>query len=486
MKSVHKLVTCVALFAAIVGMAAVSALAAETADYVFKNGAIYTIDSKNPTAQAIAVTGKTISYIGSNDGAKPFIGDKTQVIDLKGQMLLPGFVDSHIHPANALMAEGADLQTNSLEHLLASLKKWADAHPDAKVIRGYGWRYSLFPVTGPTKADLDKLFPDRPVILFPNDGHSAWVNSKALELAGVNASTPDPVPGFSWYQRDPKTNEPTGWLVEVAAMKAVFFKLQPPSIESTLDAMKTRLPDFPAAGITAVFEAGIVAIPTEAGMDGYQNLEKENKLPVRVVASYYWNNPEIKDPAGIALQLRDKYNSELVQLKALKINVDGGEAQHTAVMLKPYADRPGFHGDFLLDPKLVSAAVMKAQANGLDTHCHCYGDGGIVAYLDAVEAAEKAYPNSPSRHTAAHALFLTDEEVERMAKLNITMQTSGQSMDPNPSMRLSTDILGEDVVFAEYGRVNSVLKAGGRSRWAPTGLPQATTRLIARWKQSRS
>ena len=121
-----------------------------------------------------------------------------------------------------------------------------------------------------------------------------------------------------------------------------------------------------------------------------------------MVASYYRNNPEIKDPAGIALQLRDKYNSELVQLKALKINVDGGEAQHTAVMLKPYADRPGFHGDFLLDPKLVSAAVMKATANGLDTHCHCYGDGGIAA-TDAVEAAEQAYPNSPSRHTAAHA-----------------------------------------------------------------------------------
>ena len=197
MKSVHKLATCVALFAAIVGMAAVSALAADKADYVFKNGAIYTLDSKNPTAQAIAITGKHISYVGTNEGVQAFVGDKTQVIDLKGQMLLPGFVDSHIHPANALMAEGADLQTNSLEQLLASLKKWADAHPDAKVIRGYGWRYSLFPATGPTKADLDKLFPDRPVILFPNDGHSAWVNSKALELAGVNASTPDPVPGFS-------------------------------------------------------------------------------------------------------------------------------------------------------------------------------------------------------------------------------------------------------------------------------------------------
>ena len=203
---------------------AVNAVAAEKADYVFKNGAIYTIDSKNPTAQAIAITGKHISYVGTNDGVKPFVGDKTQVIDLKGQMLLPGFVESHIHPTMALVAEGADLQFDSLDQLLASVKKWADAHPDAKVIRGFGWRYSLFPTTGPTKEPLDKLFPDRPVFLFAIDGHSGWVNSKALEMAGVNAKTPDPVPGFSFYARDPKTGEPTGWVVEGPAEHSRVFQ----------------------------------------------------------------------------------------------------------------------------------------------------------------------------------------------------------------------------------------------------------------------
>ncbi len=193
---------------------AVRASGVDKADYVFKNGAIYTIDSKNPQAQAIAIKGKYIAYAGTNDGVKPFVGDKTQVIDLKGQMLLPGFVESHIHPTMALVAEGADLQFDSLDQLLASVKKWADAHPDAKVIRGFGWRYSLFPTTGPTKEPLDKLFPNRPVFLFAIDGHSGWVNSKALEMAGVNAKAPDPVPGFSFYARDPNTGEPTGWVVE--------------------------------------------------------------------------------------------------------------------------------------------------------------------------------------------------------------------------------------------------------------------------------
>jgi predicted amidohydrolase YtcJ len=462
MKSVHKLATCVALFAAIVGMAAVSALAADKADYVFKNGAIYTIDSKNPTAQAIAVTGKYITYVGTNSGVLPFVGDKTHVIDLQGQMLLPGFIESHIHPTMALVAEGADLQFDSLDQLLASVKKWADAHPDAKVIRGFGWRYSLFPTTGPTKQPLDKLFPDRPVFLFAIDGHSGWVNSKALEMAGVSAKSPDPVPGFSFYARDPKAGELTGWVVEGPAEQAVFFKLQPPSSELAIAAMTEMLPKFSAAGITAVFDAGISTMPTEDGLDGYQNLEKENRLPVRVVASYYWNNPATEDPAGIALKLRDKYHSELVQFRTLKVNADGGEAQHTAVLLKPYFDRPGFYGEYLLDPKLMEAAVLKAQANGLDTHCHCYGDAAIRAYLDIVAKAEKQYPNSPSRHTIAHSLMITDQDVPRFKELNVTMQTSAQWITPDPYSAVMMKILGTELVNTEWARMNSVLKAGGR------------------------
>ena len=462
MKCIHKFGNYIAFSAVLLGITATAALAADKADYVFKNGAVYTIDSKNPTARAIAVTGKYITYVGTNGGVKRFIGDKTQVIDLKGQMLLPGFVESHSHPTLALAVEGADLQFDSVEEVLAAVKKWADAHPDAKVIRGFGWRYSLFPTTGPTKAELDKMFPDRPVFLMAIDVHSGWVNSKTLELAGVNAETPDPVPGFSFYQRDPETGEPTGWLVEGPAEQAVLFKLQPPTEEAVIAAMTARLPDFSAAGITAVFDAGIVTMPTESGFDAFQKLEKENKLPVRVVGSYYWNNPNVKDPVALVLPLRDKYHSELVQAKTLKVSFDGGESQHTAVMLKPYFDRPGFHGDYLLDPKLVEAAVLKAQQNGVDTHCHCYGDAANRKYLDIVAEAERQYPNSPSRHTIAHATFLTDEDVPRFAKLNVTMQASTNWFDPNPTMQLMTEILGKDLVFTEYGRINSVLKAGGR------------------------
>jgi len=439
-----------------------SAMAAEKADYVFKNGAVYTIESKTPKAEAIAVTGKKISYVGSNKGAQALIGKKTKVIDLKGKMLLPGFVESHIHPTLAIVASGADLPCDSVAEVLARTKAWADAHPDAKLIKGFGWRYTLFPTTGPNKADLDKLFPDKPVLLVAIDGHSAWANSKALELVGIDARTPDPAPGLSYFQRDPRTNEPTGWVVETIAEQIMFTKLDPPTPEAVMAATSEKLQEFATAGITALWDAGMATIPTERGLAGLQQLEKKNKLPVRIVASYFWNNSTVTDPVGEVLALRKKFNSELVQAKTLKIMFDGGEAQHTAVMLQPYADDPNAHPDFQVDEKLVKAAILKAQANGVDTHSHNYGDATVRTYLDAVEQARKAYPGSPSRHTSSHNLFVSDQDVPRFASLNVTMQSSAQWATPDPTMKRTAGIVGEAVAFREQFRHNSVLKAGGR------------------------
>lgn len=443
-------------------MPSTAALAVEQADYVFKNGAVYTMESKSPTAEAVAVTGKKISYVCDSQGADAFIGQDTQVIDLKGQMLLPGFIESHVHPTLALFAKGADLQTDSMDEVLARTKAWADAHPDAKMILGFGWRYTLFPATGPTKAALNRLFPDKPVMLIAIDVHSAWVNTKALEIAGIDPKTPDPAPGTSYFQRDPNNNEPTGWVVEIAAEQLILAKLNPPTPETVMAAAAEKLQEFAAAGVTALWDAGIAVIPTELGLAGYQQMEKEGKLPLRIVASYYWNNPEVTDPVKKVLELRQECNSELVQARTLKILFDGGEAQHTAVMLKPYADQPDSRGDYQLDERLVKAAVLKAQANGIDTQAHVVGDRAVRDYLDAVEAARKAYPDSQSRHTAAHSSFIADEDVSRFPKLNVTMQTSAQWAMPDPTMHRSAQIVGEDVAFREWYRMSSVLKAGGR------------------------
>jgi predicted amidohydrolase YtcJ len=434
----------------------------QNADYVFKNGAIYTIDDQNPKADAIAVSGKTITYVGNNKGVESFIGKDTKVIDLKGQMLLPGFVESHLHPAMAVLALGADLQTDSMEVLLSRVKAWADANPDAKVIRGFAWRYTMFPITGPTKEVLDKVFPDKPVFLLAIDCHSAWANSKALQMAGIDAKHPDPLPGVSFYQRDPKTNEPTGWVVETLAEQEMFDKLNIMTPDLIMKAIKDLLPQLSAAGITSAFDAGIANAPPEDVLQELQKLEKENKLPIRIVASYFWNKASITDPVERTIALKEKFNSELLQIGALKILLDGGEAQHTAVMLQEYADRPGFYGEFSIDKKLFEAAILKAEANNINTHAHSYGDATTRAYLDAIEAAQKTYPNSTSRHTASHVMFLADSDVPRFAKLNVTMQCSAQWMTPDPPMGRTSQIVGNGIAFKELNRINSVLKSGGR------------------------
>jgi len=226
------------------------------------------MDDSSPQARAVAVTGKKISYVGDDKGAEAYVGKNTRVIDLQGKMLLPGFVESHIHPTLAPFAGGADLQSDSEDEVLARVKAWADANPDAKLIKGFGWRYTLFPTTGPTKEALDKLFPDKPVMLIAIDVHSAWVNSKALEMAGINAKTPDPAPGVSYFQRDPKTGEPTDWVVETLAEQQLLAKLNPPTPEAVVSATGDFLKKFAEAGVTALWDAGIATMPTEGGLAG--------------------------------------------------------------------------------------------------------------------------------------------------------------------------------------------------------------------------
>ena len=189
------------------------------ADLVFRNGAVYTVNGGREWARAVAVRQKHIVYVGDDAGVRSFIGPRTRVVDLAGKMLLPGFVEGHIHPVAALPSpEALIFSSTRRDETLEVLKAYRAKLGKVDVIRGFGWRYNAFPATGPRKEDLDQIWPDTPVILAAIDGHSAWVNSKALAVAKVTKATKDPLPGFSYFQRDPASGEPTGYLVEPPAM----------------------------------------------------------------------------------------------------------------------------------------------------------------------------------------------------------------------------------------------------------------------------
>lgn len=436
------------------------AQAKETADMVFTNGRIYTVNKAQPWAEAVAVKDKKIIFVGSAKEAKAYVGHQTKVTDLAGKMMMPGFVESHIHPTVAWLTIGADLQTDDRQEMMQRLKQWADENPQSPVIRGFGWRYGLFPQEGPDKKTLDSLFPDKPVFLIAIDGHGAWVNSKVFEMTGIDKNTPDPMPGFSTYQRYPETGEPTGFLVEIPAFIGILGKLIPADLNAVKAGMEAYMHKFSEAGITTVLDAGILGIPQHEGYELYQQLEKEGKLTVRTFGTYYYNQPE-EDPFAPFLELNSKYQSELVKASILKINIDGGESQYTAAMLHPYIGKGDFKGDLLMTDERTFEIVKEANDRGIPTFAHIIGDRGVRQYLDAVAYARKTNPKSKTRHTASHIVYIDDADLPRFKQLGVSGQFSAQWATPDPSvLELSADRLGLDYVKAKYVRLGSVLRSG--------------------------
>ncbi len=441
---------------------AAPAVNAQYADYIFKNGEVYTQDERRPWAEAVAVKDNKIVYVGSTRAAQTYAGTSTQIVDLNGRMLMPGFVEAHIHPSTAWAVQGADLQTDDVGELLQRVKTWADENPHAPLVQGFGWRYSALPTTGPTRQMLDDLIPDRPVFLFAIDMHAAWVNSRALEMAGITRESPDPQPPFSTYARDPATGELTGYLVEIPALMPTYETLNPLGAEAVRKGLKSMLPKFAAAGITSVFDAGIFGTPVESGYEIYQSLERAGELPVRVVGSYYYNDPA-EDPIPRTVALRDTVQSNLVQASTLKINVDGGETQRTAAMLEPYEGSDNFRGEPLIPQTVLNRVVQQAQRNGLNTLCHCFGDAATRSYLDAVALAKQAYPRSPSRHTTSHAMYVNEADISRMAELDVTMQVSAQWATPDAhNLTVAIDAVGKARISRDFMRMASVLSGGAR------------------------
>lgn len=431
-----------------------------SADIVFRNGPVYTVNAEKLWARAVAVKGKRIAFVGDDAGVQSYIGPQTRVVDLAGKMLLPGFVEGHVHPlAGATVARGVDLQVDGRDALLDVLKAYRAKVGSEGVIRGYGWRYASFPPTGPRREDLDAIWPDNPVILIAIDGHSAWVNTQALALAGVTKDTKDPLPGFSSFERDPATGEPTGYLIEVPAIFRVVNEVEPFSAEYVAESLAEWLPKASQAGITTVFDAGMQVVPEMEGFAIYTRLERAGRLPFRVIGSYYHNNPAV-DPVPVVKALHREFNSELVQARVLKLNIDGGDSQRTAAFIAPYADAPEMSGDTLLPPDLFADIIRRADREGIDIHIHSYGDRATRLSLDAFEAAMKANPPRDRRNALAHLFVVAPQDIPRFASLGVVGQFSAQWAVPDPSQAIARERLGlprSDQLYP-WG---SILRQGG-------------------------
>jgi len=336
MRFPKKILSLVIVLAAVLAASCGGGRPAERADLVLTNGAVYTMDAAQPWATAVAVAKGKVLYVGDDRGALRLGDGSTVVADLGGKMVLPAFQDSHVH----LVTGGIELGLCNLnglrtkEEIFERIRAFAAANPGPPWVTGGGWDLPIFPQANPRKEDLDALVPDRPAALSSADGHSAWANSRALELAGVTKDTADPAGGR--IERDPKTGEPTGTLRESAAglVEKLIPELGP---EDYLKGLKAGLELANRFGIASIIEAS-------AGpkiLDAYAALDRSGELSVRVLASLHVDTDKGTAEVERLVKLRDAYRGARLKSTAAKIFADGVMEPHTAALLKPYLDRPG-------------------------------------------------------------------------------------------------------------------------------------------------
>ena len=431
----------------------------ELADLVLTNGAIYTMDAARPRASALAVAKGKILYVGDDPGALRLRDGSTVVADLEGRMVLPAFQDSHIH----LVTGGIELGLCNLngsrtkEEVFEKIKAYAAANPGAPWVTGGGWDLPVFPQANPRKEDLDALVSDRPAVLSSADGHSAWANSRALELAGVTKDTADPAGGR--IERDPKTGEPTGTFRESGAglVEKLIPELGP---EDTIKGLKAGLELANQFGIASIIEAS-------AGpkiLDAYAALDRSGELSVRVLASLRVDTDKGTAEVERLVKLREAYRGARLKSTAAKIFADGVMEPHTAALLEPYSDRPGDRGTPLLEPAAFDGLAVALDAAGFQIHVHAIGDRAIRVSLDAFEAAGRANGFRDLRHHIVHLELIDPADIPRFKALGVTANFQALWAYADPYITdLTLPILGP-----------------GRSRWLyPIGSVAATGAVIA-------
>jgi predicted amidohydrolase YtcJ len=400
---------------ALLGMTCVGAAPAPPpADLVLTGGAVYTVDGARSWAEAVAVSGGKIAFVGTGAAAKAWIGPKTKVVDLSGKMVLPGFHDSHVHPVSGGV-EALECDLNGLATqaaILEKVKRYAAENPAQPWVRGGGWDLTIFPDGNPSKGLLDTVVPDRPAYLAASDGHSVWVNSKALALAGVTKATPDPP--YGRIERDPATGEASGTLRETAA--DLVGKLLPArSAKDYVDGLREALRRANAFGLTSLVEASA----SEEDLDAYAALEAEGKLSAKVLASLYVDTDKGTAEVPRLTALRAKYAGKRLRTTAVKIFADGVLETRTASVLEPYLGFPDDRGKPNLEPAAFRALATALDREGFQIHVHAIGDRAIRDAFDAVEAAQKANGVRDARHHFAHIELIDPADLLRFRRLNV-------------------------------------------------------------------
>lgn len=392
------------------------------ANTVFENAKIYTVDPTNPWAESIAIKDDAIIYIGDSAGVKRLIGTKTKVIDASGKMIMPGLIDSHVHP---IWGGSQSVQVNlreaeNKEQAQKILLQYRKENPGAQYISGGSWIAANFPKQGPRKEWIDAVISDIPVLLYDHFGHTAWANSKAFELAGLDKNSPDPEGGH--LVRDNITGELTGTLRESSAFDLITGIVPNTDEKLEYDSMKVALKYLNSQGITSFVTAYMVGKPLG---QVFSQLSENGALTARTMLSFKVSpDMDVDDMLASFTQRRlelELIDSDFISASMAKIFLDGVVLSHTAVMLAPYiGDYKKYDSSpYLYTDKKIQELATGLDLNGFQLHFHTVGDGAARQALDTVEYVNQVNGKRDRRSTISHLFSVEQSDFSRFKSLDV-------------------------------------------------------------------
>ncbi len=394
------------------------------ADIVLTNGVVYTADEQDTIHEAIAVKGDIVLFAGSKIATQQYVGPKTKMVDLGGKMVIPGLIDTHIHPPGLSLLELYEVQLaniSTLEGYIEAIKAFYARNPKTSTIYGRGWSWDVLSgkeaTKGPRKEYLDAITTEIPIIIRASDGHTLWVNSKALQNSSITPGIAVPVGGV--IELDDSSGEVWGTLKE-GAMWLV--PLPAYSLEQYVEALTGFQKKMHSFGITSIL--CMASLLFKILFNAFEDMEKRGELQLRVRGAMAVNQSDDVDEQITTIQtIRSQYTSPLLQVISTKFFTDGVIEGGTSHLLEPYTEKAGkglhYHGEFLWDTTKLEQAFYKANTKGLQIHVHSTGDGSTRKVLDALEAVHSQLPQGDYRNIITHLQLVDERDILRFKELEV-------------------------------------------------------------------
>ncbi len=440
---------------------------ANVADIVLTNGRIYTVNPDQPWAEAVTVRDGRIQFVGSNEAAAAYRGGRTEVIDLEGNMAMPGLNDLHVHPVygyTVQLFECVFPGTATPDVVRQTVAQCVEDYPDAEWIIGGQWETDFFikhDIPSPREW-LDEVSGNKAVILRDTSFHNRWANSKALELAGLTRDSPE-IPGGK-IVRDRETGEPNGLLYETAS-RPVLSIIPDWTEEQYLQAAREGIRSANRFGLTGIKEAWA----TPQGLKAYKALDDDGEISMHLVVSMSvlpMLDEEKNLDAGILEQMRTEYRGRYVNTDAVKISMDGvPSASRSAAMLADYMPEyegaPAHNGKQHYTQEELTRLIVRLDKLGMTAKVHTAGDRSVQVTLNAIEAARQAHGDSGLRHELAHAGYIDGADIPRFAELGAVAEISPYIWFPSVKVDSIIRAVGEER-GRRYWPVRDLLEAGAQ------------------------